>query len=129
MGESGPSVMTAHSFPSPSPNVQPWYAQLSVPGNCWFPSDSGTPRCGQRSCSAYAVPPSLIRTTFSPQTVCACGLPVTLLDQVTGYQSPRKPAAAALYRGHVDQSCRPTPRGRPGRTGPSAEIGGSTRIV
>ena len=36
--------------------------------------------------------------------VNACGVPVTWLDQVTGYQYPRKPAAAALYLGQDDQS-------------------------
>jgi hypothetical protein len=78
--------MTAASFPVGRSKVQPWYGQLTVPGNCWSPSDSGTPRCGQRLCSAYALPPSRIRVIFSPQIVNGSGLPVIWLDQVTGYQ-------------------------------------------
>jgi hypothetical protein len=48
-----------------------------VPGNCWLPSLSGTPRCGHLSFSAYAVPRSLINTMRSPSNVMPFGFPVS----------------------------------------------------
>jgi hypothetical protein len=77
IGEAGPSVSAARSSPVARSNVQPWYGQEIVPGNCWLPSLSGTPRCGHLSFSAYAVPRSLINTMRSPSNVMPFGFPVS----------------------------------------------------
>ena len=70
---------------------------MSVPGNCCEPSESGTPRCGQRSFSAYTVPASRKKTILRPNSSTPTALLRTCDDHITGYhQLPRSPRRGRL---------------------------------
>jgi len=87
MPEPGPSWMQARNWPVPS-NVQPWYGQLSVPepGKRTCPPDRLAPRCGQRSASACALPPSRQNTMSSPRSRRLTGHDPRSRERMTGYQ-------------------------------------------
>ena len=85
--------------------------QLQVPGTSCLPSDSGTPRCGQRSRNARTCP-SLSRSsmTRSPSRVSASGLAPRERspDQATGIPVVAEPE----HRGVVRRPGSPIARGR-----------------
>ena len=86
MGDPGPDDGTSTHRPC-SPNVQPWYAQVSAPW-LYVPIERGACRCGHLSGATIRSPfCERHRTRFSPRSRVEWGLSVTSADSATGYQA------------------------------------------
>ena len=69
--------------------------QVIVPGNSHLPAESGIPRCGQRSSSAYALPAWRTKTRSRPSSRHALGFFPSFDDGMAGCQYSGNPSAAA----------------------------------